>query len=96
MIAKEPGALPGILALLSGILTALGVGMVGFTSFTDFNPPGWLRIISMAPLPFMIALAVGFGWAGLKRNSGRSWAIAGLSLAVLSVVAFILMLSFGG
>lgn len=70
--------------------------MIGFTSFTAFNPPGWLRIATMAPLPFLIILSVGFGVAGLKRNSGRVWAIAGLVLTTLSVVAFIIMINLGG
>ena len=85
-----------MLSFLLAIATAGSVTMIGFTSFTPFNPPGWLRIATMAPLPFAIILSVGFGFAGLNRNSGRVWAIAGLVLTALSVVAFIIMISVGG
>ena len=64
--------------------------------FTAFDPPGWLRITTMAPLPVVIIASVGFGLAGLKRASGRVWAIVGLVLACLSVVAFSVMISVGG
>ena len=90
------GSLLGALSFLSAVLSAGIVAMIGFTSFTAFNPPGWLRIITMAPLPLAIISSVGFGLAGLMRGSGRVWAIAGLVLAGLSVVAFIVMISIGG
>ncbi len=70
--------------------------MIGFTSFTAFNPPGWLRITTMAPFPLAIISSVGFGLAGLMRGSGRVWAILGLVIAGLSVVAFSVMISVGG
>jgi hypothetical protein len=51
---------------------------------------------TMAPLPFLIILSVGFGVAGIKRDSGRVWAIAGLVITALSVIAFIIMIDIGG
>ena len=89
-------SLLGILAFLLAVVTAGSVAMIGFTSFTAFDPPGWLRIITMAPSPVTLFASVGFGLAGFKKNSGRLWAIAGLVLAALTVVAFIVMISFGG
>lgn len=86
----------GILAFLLAVVTAGSVAMIGFTSFTAFDPRGWLRIITMAPFPMTLIASVGFGLAGFKKNSGRLWAIAGLVLAALTVVAFIVMISFGG
>jgi hypothetical protein len=53
-ITKQHGSLQGILSLLFGIATAGSTAMIGFTSFTAFDPPGWLRIATMAPLPFLI------------------------------------------
>jgi hypothetical protein len=91
----QRGSLLGVLSFLSAILAAGSVAMIGFTSFTAFNPPGWLRITTMAPLPLAIISSVGFGLAGLMRGSGRVWAIAGLVLAGLSVIAFIVMLNVG-
>ena len=70
--------------------------MIGLTSFTPFNPPGWLRIATMAPLPLAIILSVGFGIGGIKRNSSRAWAIAGVILTALSVIVFIIMINDGG
>ena len=93
---KKNGSLQGLLSFLLAVAATGSVAMIGFTSFTPFNPPGWLRIATMAPLPFAIILSVGFGVAGLKRGSGRTWAIAGLVLTALSVIAFIIMISVGG
>ena len=95
-IPQQYGSLQGILSFLFAIATVGSVTMIGFTSFTPFNPPGWLRIATMAPLPFLIILSGGFGVAGMKRNSGRVWAIAGLVLIALSLIAFIIMINVGG
>lgn len=96
LTSNRRGSLYGILSFLSAVLTMASVTMIGFTSFTAFNPPDWLRITTMAPLPFLIIASVGFGIAGLKQNSGRAWAIGGLAIAFLSVAAFIVMISVGG
>ena len=90
------GSLYGVLSSLFAILAVGSVAMIGFTSFTAFNPPGWLRIATMAPLPFLIILSVGFGLAGLKWGSGRVWAIAGFLLTALSLIAFMIMLNVAG
>ena len=94
-ISKQYGSLQGVLSFLFAIATTGSVALIGFTSFTAFDPPGWLRIATMAPLPFLIILSVGFGVTGSKRNSGRAWAIAGLVLTALSVIAFIIMINVG-
>lgn len=94
--SKKNGSLQGVLSFLLAIAAAGSVAMIGFTSFTAFNPPGWLRIATMTPLPVLIISSVGFGLAGLKSGSGRVWAIVGLFLTGLSVVAFIVMISVGG
>jgi hypothetical protein len=94
--SKKNGSLQGVLSLLLALLAAGSVAMIGFTSFTAFNPPGWLRIATMAPLPFAIILSVGFGLAGLKWGSGRVWAIGGFVLTGLSLSAFIVMLIVAG
>lgn len=95
-ISKQYASLQGVLSFLFAIATAGSVAIIGFTSFTPFNPPGWLRVVTMAPLPFAIILSVGFGLVGLKRNSSRAWAIAGLIVTILSVIAFIIMINIGG
>ena len=91
----ERGSRQGVLSSLFAVLTAVSVAMIGFTSFTPFDPPGWLRIATMAPLPILIILAIGFGLPALKRSSGRFWAVAGLVLTALSVIAFIVMINIG-
>lgn len=95
-VSKQYGSLQGVLSFLFGIATAGSVAMIGFTSFTAFDPPGWLRIASMAPLPFLLILSVGFGITGIRRNSGRARAIAGLVLTTLALLAFIIMINVGG
>jgi hypothetical protein len=94
--SNKSGSILGIIAFLLAVVTAASVVMIGFTSFTPFNPPDWLRILSMAPLPFAIILSIGFGVAGLKKGSGRVWAIAGFILAGLSIAAFFVMIAVGG
>lgn len=94
--SKKSGSLQSVLSFLLALATAGSVAMIGFTSFTAFNPPGWLRIATMAPLPVLVISSVGFGLSRLKKGSGRVWAIAGLVLTALSVVAFIVMISVGG
>lgn len=93
--SNQRDLLLGRLSFLTGALAVLAVAMIAFTSFTDFNPPNWLRILTMAPLPVALILSLGFGWVSLK-SSGRSWAIAGLALAALAVVAFVVILIIGG
>ena len=95
-ISTQHGSLQGVLSFLFGIATAASVTMIGFTSFTPFDPPGWLRITTMVPLPFLIILSIGFGIPGIKRNSGRVWAITGMVLTALSLIAFIIMINVGG
>ena len=94
--SKKNGPLQGVLSFLLAIAAAGSVAMIGFTSFTAFDPPGWLRIATMAPLPVLIISTVGFGLAGLKNGSGRGWAMIGLVLTSLAVIAFIVMVSVGG
>jgi hypothetical protein len=89
-------SLLGVLSFVFGVITALSVGMIGVTSFTSFNPPDWLRIATMAPLPLALIAGVGFGVSGLLRRSGRGWAVAGLALVVLAVIAFAMMISAAG
>jgi hypothetical protein len=93
---KKNGALQGLLSFLFAIATVGSVAMLGVTSFTAFNPPGWLRIATMAPLPLLVILSVGFGIAGFRSGSGRGWAMTGLILTCISFIAFIVMISVGG
>jgi hypothetical protein len=94
--SEKNGPLFGLLSCLLAIAAAGSVAMIGFTSFTAFNPPDWLRIATMAPLPLLLILSVGLGIVSLKRGASRFGAIAGLVLAGLSLIAFITMVSFGG
>ncbi len=96
MTPEKNGARFGMLSFLFAIATAASVAMIGFTSFTAFNPPDWLRIVTMAPLPLLIILSVGFGVAGMKAGPGRAWAFTGFVLTGLSIVAFCVMIGVGG
>jgi hypothetical protein len=93
--SNQRDLLLGRLAFLTGALALLAVAMIAFTSFTAFDPPNWLRILIMLPLPLEVILSLGFGWVSLK-TSGRGWAIAGLALAALAILAFIVILVVGG
>lgn len=97
--APIPNERKSPLAILSFILAAAGAGsaaMIGLTSFTTFNPPDWLRILTMAPLPFLMLLTVVFGVMSLKAGTGRGWAIAGLVIVAMSAAGFAVMIGFGG
>jgi len=96
-VAREQrGPLFGIVSLAAGLVAAFGVTMVGLTSFiADFNPPGWVRIATMVPIPFALIVSVGFGVAGF-RGRGRWLATAGLVISAASTAAFIAMVSNGG
>lgn len=95
-VSNTRGSLSGVLSFILAVIAAGSVAMIGFTSFTAFNPPDGIRIATMAPLPFAVIASAGFGLAGLKSTSGRVWAIASLVLVALSLVAFGVMIAFGG
>lgn len=88
--------MPGVISLIAALIALAGVTMVGLTSFlATFNPPDWVRVATMAPIPFAVAVAVVLGVLGL-RGDGRTWAFWGLALAALEVAAFAVMVVAGG
>jgi Mn2+/Fe2+ NRAMP family transporter len=86
----------GLWCLACGLIAAVGVAMIGQASFgwvPAFDPPGWLRVTTFWMLPVGVVGSSIFGALSLKRYSGRTLGIAGLLLAVLSVVAFFAMVA---
>jgi hypothetical protein len=80
---------------MGGLAAAFGVAMIGQATYdwvSGFDLPGWLRIISGWMFPLGVIAAAILGTLSLKRDSGRLAGIAGLVLAVLSVVTFFAML----
>ncbi len=94
--SNERRTLFGLLAFWTAVAAAGSVTMIGITSFTAFNPPDWLRIATMAPLPFLIIASLGFGLAGFKPSSSRIWSIAGFVISGITIIAFIVMINAGG
>lgn len=86
----------GVLSLVAALIALAGVTMVGLASFIDgFNPPDWVRVAAMAPIPFAVVAAVPLGLFGL-RGDRRGAAFFGLLLTGLSVAAFVVMVVKGG
>jgi len=93
---KERPSWLATLALVAALIAGGGMAMVGLASFADgFDPPNWVRIASMVPIPFAIVAAVGCGVFGLDTPARRR-AILGLVLTGLSIVAFVVMIVMGG
>lgn len=93
-VKRGPGAL-GITALTLALVAAASVTMIGLTSFTSFNPPNWLRIATMVPLPFALLISVFSAVAGLRNGSRRGLMLATIALDVAVIAAFVVMISQG-
>jgi hypothetical protein len=81
--------------LVSGLVAAVSVAMIGQASFgwaPGFDPPGWLRIVTFWMLPVGVIASAILGTLSLKWDAGRRLGMAGLAFAVLSVGAFFAML----
>lgn len=88
-----------MLARIAMVLALVGVAsvtMVGFTSFTSFDPADWVRIASMAPLPFVFLGSVASAFAVLRSGVGRSTAIAAMVLDAAVLISFVVMIVVGG
>ena len=86
----------GLWCFVCGLAAAIGVAMIGQASYgwvSEFDPPGWLRIVTAWLLPVGVIGAVILGTLSLRRNSERNLGITGLVLAMLSVGAFVAMLA---
>jgi len=81
----------GLWCLVGGLAAVVGVAMIGQATFgwlSDFDPPGWLRIVTTWLFPIGVIASALLGTLSLKQNSGRRLGITGLVFAVLSVGAF--------
>ena len=86
----------GWVSLVFAVIAAASVTMIGFTSFTAFDPPGWLRISTMVPLPFALIVSIVCAVLALRKPSGRAAAIVALVIDGLVIAAFAVMISSGG
>lgn len=92
----EPRRRPtlGILSLATGVIALGSVTMIVLTSNSaDFNPPDWVRIATMAPLPFAIIASLALGAASFARRAGRVWAAVGVSVTAIAVAWFVVVIS---
>ncbi|MGB8983986.1 MAG: hypothetical protein WCC12_19105 [Anaerolineales bacterium] len=69
------------------------IGQATYEWVSEFDPPGWLRIVTAWMFPIGVIASAILGTLSLKRNSGRMLGITGLALAVLSVGAFFAILA---
>jgi hypothetical protein len=83
---------PSVVAITFGLLALVSLTVVGFISFTSFNPPDWFRIGSSVLLLVSLAGGIGAGVVGL-RTPRRWWALLGIASAVIALVGLIVMFS---
>lgn len=83
-------------ALVLAVLAAASTTVIGLTSFTSFNPADWIRIASMAPLPFVFLASVGCAIAALRSSAGRTIAILAIVLDAAVLIGFVTMIAVGG
>ncbi len=96
---SRPGARPivGILSFVLAMVALISAVMIALTSLLpNFNPPEWIRVGTMAPLPFALVASIAFGVAALASRSGRGWAISGLAASALVIVGFVILLNVAG
>jgi hypothetical protein len=82
----------GIAAAVSGLIGLAGFAWLWLVTATPIDPPGWARIIGIWLMPIGIVGALAAGISSV-RGSGRPWAIAGLVLAGVTVVAAALLIT---
>lgn len=80
----------GVVSAWSGGLAVLGLAWVWLISMTSFDPAESLRIAGSWLVPVGLVGAVLTGTFGL-HGPGRRWALTGLSLAAVVVVAFVVL-----
>lgn len=96
MDAVRRGGRFAMLSLVFALVAAASTAMIGATSFIrDFNPPDWVRAVTMAPFPFAVAAAIAFAVAARRRPDNRAPAMWGLAIALASLAAFIVMVAVG-
>ena len=81
--------------MVGGLLPVAGVAMMGQATYgwlPSFDPPGWLRIVVIWMFPIGVIASAILG----VLSAGRTLAIIGLALSVLSFAAFIAMLASSG
>ncbi|MEV1131606.1 hypothetical protein [Agromyces sp. NPDC049794] len=83
---------PGVLSVVFGLVALAAFGWLWALSATPLDPPNWVRILGIAFLPIGIIGGVITGISGL-RGAGRGWAIAGLVVVGLTIVAFIVLIT---
>lgn len=85
----------GIVSLVFGIVSLVGVLMIGQASFEwipSFDPADWLRVVTgwMMPIGFIGALTTGV--PAIRLKSGRAMAIAGIAIGVIAIGIFVVMI----
>ena len=93
---RKSSPMLGLWCFVGGLAAAVGVVMIGQATYgwvSEFDPPGWLRIVTAWLLPIGVVASAILGTLSLKRNSGRRLGITGLVLAMLSVGVFFAMLA---
>ncbi len=87
----------GILSFIFGLLAIFSfIMMTVVTLLPNFNPPGWIRIATIGPLPLVLVASIVLGAIALLRRSGKIWAVAGLVASALVIVAFAVLIKMMG
>lgn len=92
---RPQSALAGSLCVTAGAVALAMSAFVGMTSFTAFDPPGWVRIAGVLLLLVSLVASVGLGVPGL-RGEGRTRSIVGLILGGAALATCVVMIVVGG
>lgn len=82
----------GVSSAVLGLIGLAGFAWTWILSVGPIDPPEWLRIAGVWLMPIGIFGALIAGIAGF-RGPGRPWAIVGLVIAAIAIVAFVLLIS---
>lgn len=86
----------GALSLVCGLIAVVGLALTAqasFGTFSAFDPPGWLRILSGWGIFIGIVAAGMLGVLSVRLRSARTAGVIGIALAVGVVVIFVAMLA---
>lgn len=82
----------GVWSLASGLVAIFGVLMIGQASFgwlPGFDPADWLRVATGWMIPVGCIAAIALGVLSVRRESRRLYGIAGIVLAMTTILIFI-------
>lgn len=88
----------GLVTLVLGVAALASTGFLWLLSTTDVvDPANWVRAVGLLGIPVgMVGSFVVGMTAGAKRGRGRTLAFAGMALAAVALVLFVILMWTAG